>query len=392
MMLWLLNAPFIPPMLYASLKLGSVVISLTLKFLLMVTALSVLRHGCGIAVYIKSSLSFSILSLVPELEFLAISITSIFGKFYVALAYRPPSLSSVHYFKSLNYILSGLNVNLCSNFLFLGDLNTDVSHNFSSSNLSSTLDLFGLHLVPTSHTRVTDTTSTTLDIVATSAPDDLQSCSVIPKLGTSDHFGLYTIVNCSSISHSGNRIPRLVWRYNLANFSLANDLLLDLNPIVPGDVNASWLNFNNAFLAIMEQCIPHSKISPRKNRLWLSQSLIKLIRKKNLLFTRAKHCPRLLPRYRRIRNQVTKDLSAAKHDFFRRLTPTNKHFWKLVKQFNGNKCSIPTLDANNTVIDTDASKAEVLSEQFCQSFNSNIPPLSVHNIIPPPSATCPPIF
>ena len=226
------------------------------------------RHGGGIIMYVNSSLSFSILSQVPELEFLAISISSIFGKFCVALAYRPPSTSSIHYFNSLNCILSGLNTNLHKYFVFLGDLNTDTSHNtFSSSDLSATLELFGLHLVPTGPTRVTDTTSTTLDIIATSAPDNVLNCSVVSNLGTSDHFSLFTTISCSPILHSRNSVPRLIWRYNLADFNLANDLLLNLDPasiIVPNDINASWINFNNAFLAIMEQCIPHSKISPKK--------------------------------------------------------------------------------------------------------------------------------
>lgn len=330
-------------------------------------------------------MSFSIIGQVPELELLTICINGVFGKILIALAYRPPSTSSVFYFNFLNRILSGFNVNLFSNFLFVGDLNTDVSlsDKFPSTNLCETLELFGLHLVPTSFTRITDVSSSTLDIIATSSSSSIQSCVTIPKLGSSDHQGLFAIINCAPLLHHSSNIPRNVWRYNLANFELANDLLLDIDPasiIINDDVDASWSNFNVVFLDVMSKCIPRSS---KRNRPWLSRSLIKLIKRKNLLFSRAKHCPRLLPKFRKIRNQVSNKLRAAKQNFFHNITPTNKRFWKLVKQLNGNKSCIPTLRTGDSVADTDALKANFLSNQFSKNFNSAFPPLTKHDVISP---------
>ena len=265
--------------------------------------------------------------------------------------------------------------------------------NFLSTNFCKTLELFNLHLAPTSHTRITDTTTSTLDIIASTMPNSLKSCCVIPELCSSDHHGLLAVVGCSPVSQNGSPHPRTFRRYNLANFDLANDLLLNLNSnsfIVENDISASWLNFNNAFLNIMKSCIPCFTISGKnKNRPWLSRNLVKLIEKKNNLFIRAKHCPRLLPRYRKIRNQTTNSLCAARQKFFNNIVPTNKCFWKLVKTINGNACSIPTLKTDNTTADSDATKAQLLSNQFCKSFNTSTP-LSTNDIISPPSGNCPP--
>ena len=71
-------------------------------------------------------------------------------------------------------------------------------------------------------------------------------------------------------------------------------MLLDIalsDIIVDHDVDASWHNFNTRFLSVMDQCIPSTYLPTRCNRPWLNKRIIQLIRKKNSLFVRAKHCP-----------------------------------------------------------------------------------------------------
>jgi hypothetical protein len=350
------------------------------------------RHGGGVAMYIKNSLFFSILLLAPETEFLVVSICSFAGNVCIALAYRPPS-STVVYFDIIN-LLNDLKINSFSNFLFLGDLNFDVSHScFTSTSLCKTLDQFGLHLASTGHTRVTESTSSTLDIIATSVPGSL-SCSTIPKLGSSDHYGLLALVACSPTHYGMSRTrTRKIWRYKYADFDLANDLICDLDPstiIVQNDVNASWENFNKSFLDIMNKCIPTAYISC-SNRPRLSKALIKRIQQKNNLFTRAKCKPHLLSRYRKLRNQVCSEVRAAKQTFYDNLSPSNKSFWKVIKQINGHESVIPTLNSNVIVAETDVEKANLLSSQFRKSFNTSVAPLQAREI-PSSYGCCPEQF
>ena len=102
-------------------------------------------------------------------------------------------------------------------------------------------------------------------------------------------------------------VPRRIWRYKLADFELANDMLLELDPteiIVEDDVNASWNNWSNEFLKIMELCVPHGRLPRRKNLPWLSKSIIQLIRKRNSYFRKSKTSSLYCQKYRRVRNKV----------------------------------------------------------------------------------------
>ena len=276
-------------------------------------------------------MSLSIIGQVPELELLTTSINSYFGQILIAQAYRSPCTCPVFYFSFLNRVLSGLNTNLLSNFLFLGDLNTDVSlsDNFPSTNLCETLELFGLHLLPTSYTRITDVSSSILDIIATSVPNSIQLCITTPKLGSSDYQGLFAIINCAPSLHHSSSASRKVWRYSLANFELANDLLLGIDSAsISSSKMMSMLlgEISMLFLDVISKCIPRFTITPKRNRPWLSQNLMKLIRKKNLLFSTVKHCSRLLPNYCKMQKQVSNKLQAAKQNFFHKITPTNNRF------------------------------------------------------------------
>lgn len=135
----------------------------------------------------------------------------------------------------------------------------------------------------------------------------------------------------------------------------------------------------------MEKCIPHSKLPTRLSRPWLNKSLIQLIRKKNNLFTRAKHCARLRPRYNKLRNRVTLCLKNAKEAFFNNINPSTKNYWKIIKNLNKNTSTLPILVQGQTHAESDLDKANLLSGHFSRSFNIIDPPLSdsCRETIPP---------
>lgn len=137
----------------------------------------------------------------------------------------------------------------------------------------------------------------------------------------------------------------------------------------------------------MNSCIPSSRLPNRHSRPWLTKSLLQLIRKKRNLFDRAKHCARLRPRYCRLRNCVTSSLKKAKQSFFNNINPSSKDYWKVIKNLNNNTNTVPTLMQDQTRAESDTSKAELLSTQFCKNFNTVDPPLSAH--IPEKPAYCP---
>ena len=69
-------------------------------------------------------------------------------------------------------------------------------------------------------------TPSLIDLAMISNPSVLSACGVIPPLGSSDHNG----IQLSLKWRSGNTVrtkPRNIWRYNQANYELANSIITD---------------------------------------------------------------------------------------------------------------------------------------------------------------------
>ena len=77
--------------------------------------------------------------------------------------------------------------------------------------------------------------------------------------------------------------PRNIWKYTLADFNKANELLsqMDIASYLDEteDVQVAWAKFQDAFLETMEKCIPKGKIPKRKNLPWLTKDLTKMMTK-----------------------------------------------------------------------------------------------------------------
>ena len=113
---------------------------------------------------------------------------------------------------------------------------------------------------------------------------------------------------------------------------------------------------------IMRECVPHRRLPPRHNPPWLSKSLMQLMRRRNMLFSRSKRSKKKsdFERYKKLRNRVTTQLKGAKTTFFRQINPRDtKKFWKSVKYLNKNQSSIPVLSQGNTLACTDSEKADM---------------------------------
>ena len=118
------------------------------------------------------------------------------------------------------------------------------------------------------------------------------------------------------------------------------------NIILQNDVNKAAEQWCDHFLAIMEECIPHRYLQKRCNLPWLIKNIMKLIRKHNALFKRAKRTKDHsdFAMYKSFRNRIVKSLRNGKFQYFNSLTNADhKSFWKCVKTLNKNRETIPTL-------------------------------------------------
>ena len=150
--------------------------------------------------------------------------------------------------------------------------------------------------------------------------EHLKQCTLTPPLSTSDHLGLsiplQLKVHCATA-----RKPRKVWLYKHGDFEMASRLIegTDWNNLLTGnDIDVVAQNWTDKFLSIMEQCIPHRYLRKRHNLPWLTKNIVQLIRKRNILFRRAKRSGKLV-HFHHYRNKIVGLLRNRKKQYFSNL-------------------------------------------------------------------------
>ena len=186
-----------------------------------------------------------------------------------------------------------------------------------------------------------------------------------------------------------------MWRYNLADFDRANELLCELEIdelLDPASIHRSWVNLKTAFLDVMEQCIPKSVLPQKRSLPWLTKEIIQLIKKRNYFYKEARRSRNNddFLKFKQLRNKVIAELRDAKQKFFLDLQSQDSNsFWKKLRQLNPN---IPTLTKGSVVACTNSEKANLLNASFTNSFNVAIPELGIEDIPKTPCDVCPDVL
>ena len=110
-------------------------------------------------------------------------------------------------------------------------------------------------------------------------PGMVQSCETILPLANSDHLGIYLTISTKLKQNPLKPQLQKVWRYTLADFDQAVELLDSVEweaLLDESDVDMYWSSFKHYFLQIMEICIPHALVKPSKMYHGLPRKLSKI--------------------------------------------------------------------------------------------------------------------
>ena len=135
------------------------------------------KNGGGVCIYIRSNINFQLhADLSPNnLEFLTVEITEPRSKpFLVSTWYRPPQ-SSPDLFSTFERIFDNIDAENLELYL-MGVLNCNLLSevvNNNSSHLLNIIDIYGLTQLITESTRVTQYSSTLIDLWLTNSPDKI---------------------------------------------------------------------------------------------------------------------------------------------------------------------------------------------------------------------------
>ena len=150
--------------------------------------------GGGICFYIKSTINFSVrtdlnIGLKTCVSKFAIKPNS--KPFIVVNWYRPPN-SPIGLFSHLENLIARLDLTNLEFFL-LGNMNADMASTNYHNNVRQLInisDIYGLHQLISEPTRITDKSSTLIDLIYTNCPERVV-CSGVAHISISDHSLVY---------------------------------------------------------------------------------------------------------------------------------------------------------------------------------------------------------
>ena len=154
-------------------------------------------------------------------------------------------------------------------------------------------------------------------------------------------------------------------------------------------------NFNNVLLQAAEKSIPNKIATIRPTEYpWINGLIRKLIRKRKRLYRKVKrtNSEQVWQKFKRTRNIVTNELRKSKQEYLDKLTDqlnvekvNPKTFWKISKQLlklDISSSSIPPLNINGHILESDQEKATALNEYFSSQATVNDMNKSLPLIVP----------
>ena len=163
----------------------------------------------------------------------------------------------------LHDIVSLLRSQNLSNLVLCGDFNIDPTRQTSPHSRALwdlQLDNNLTQVVP-EPTRLSASSSSTIDLVLLSNSSSLESCSVSSPVGSSDHASVSVVLKLPQRRKHPRPPMKTVWLYNSTNMSLAKDLLSKLPVAFPGeDIDTFWKKWQKSFISAMKQAIPSKNV------------------------------------------------------------------------------------------------------------------------------------
>ena len=151
------------------------------------------------------------------------------------------------------------------------------------------------------------------------------------------------------------------------------------------DINTKWNALKKQLNDIMDSCIPTKMTTTRHNVPRINRTLIRLTRKKQRLFNKAKKKKgnEAWSRYKSCKKQVTQQMRKARSDYGNNIIESafqeadTKPFWKFIRSKRGENIGVALLKSQGKLFADGRSKAEILNNQFKSVFtkekSSDIP-------------------
>jgi len=273
----------------------------------------------------------------------------------VCTFYRPPDVN-VNYFKKFDQIVQSISF---EDIVILGDFNLDCLIDRTSNKVDCFCVNNQLTQIISEPTRVTETSSTLIDLICVSKPEEVSSSEVVYS-AISDH---YLVKYCKKHSRGKNdpktssgrcykKLDELAFTNDMANVNW-NDVM------VCNDTDNAWNMWKHKFLNI---CDKHAPVKIRKIKTylppWITPEYKELAHKRDYLKRKAQlsNHSQDWKSFKDVRNRVNLLNRTLKREYFHDVIKENvnntRKLWKTLREHGGlgSKSSAPTGDSKKMLI------------------------------------------
>ena len=337
-------------------------------------------NGGGIAIFVKEHIHYKRIFKYEntDLESMWISIKTLQGKILICCCYRPPDKSD--FWEEFSDTLNTIKNDLFGRIFILGDLNAD----FSTANgrkLKQMCHLQNLKCMISEPTRITSSSSSTLDQVLTNSPFFIKGVTVTPPISTNDHCTVGITVNFKVKKDVAYK--RTVWDYKKANFDEFRQKLKEThfdNCFDSDDIDVVCSNWTNLFLQVAKSSVPNKLVTIRPNDSpWYTSELRKMKKNMQKLFYKYKHSHLQTDwdNYTRARTEYKIGLDNAESNYRKSLASSlssnknSKSWWNTVKWLLGKsgESTYPHLNDSGREVYDSKEKAKIFNDFFLSHSN-----------------------
>ncbi|XP_068680643.1 uncharacterized protein [Montipora foliosa] len=297
------------------------------------------RNGGGVCFYIKTAINYSVRTNlnINNLENLCLEIRKPNSKpFLIVTWYRPPN-SPNEVFSSVENLIGRLDSENVE-FYLMGDMNCNMA-SMSDTNshlLSDITDLYGLHQLINETTRVTDTTSTLIDLIYTNYPDKVVCSGVC-------HVSIASKRHNTIKYRSFKNLNRDYFRSDIASQNW--DALDNFQ-----DPNDMWREWKIKFLNVVDT---HAPLQTKRVRLkrspWITSELKKRMHERDIMKLKAIRSknPQDWGEFKQLRNKVNSDIRILKESYYKQSFTEDKNdsrrTWQTINELTSRKSNTPSI-------------------------------------------------
>jgi len=214
-----------------------------------------------------------------------------------------------------------------------------------------------------------------VDLVLSTEPGLIEEVEILCPVANSDH---YTVMFCIPLQNNETlRKKQEVWCYNKADYNKICEQLESVqwqSSVEGKDVQQEWFAIKGGLLRFKNELVPKKDARNNKQPPWMKIRVRKLIKARNKAWKKYRDRPSYENqiRYKRKRNEVTKEIREAKEIFEYKLAGNIKEdpksFFAYVRSKSKSRSEIGALKWNDKLVEDDEGKAKVLNEYFSSVF------------------------